>query len=203
LSDIDFAAYSYQRHAIKELLHEFGYDVDIRHAFVRGDRLIFTNSKTNYHVDIFFDKLEMCHTIDFRKRLTIDYPTIPLAELLLEKLQIVRLADKDVKDVAILLLEHDIGECDKETINSAYIAKILSDDWGFYYTATTNLRKIKEFSANFLSPKEMSIVESRIDKLLERIDKEPKTFKWKLRASIGTKKRWYQEVEEEHKINFS
>jgi hypothetical protein len=200
LSDIDFAAYSRHRHDIEELLREFGYNIDLRHSFVRGDRIIFINSKNRIHVDIFFDKLEMCHTINFDERLTIDYPTIPLAELLLEKLQIVRLAEKDVKDVAILLLEHNVGECDNETINSAYIAKILSDDWGFYYTATTNLEKIKEFSTTFLSPEEMSIARCRMDTLLERIDKEPKTFKWKVRARIGTRIKWYQEVEEEHKI---
>jgi len=201
LSDIDFMGYSHQRTDILQLLYEFGYVLDLRHAFVRGDRVILNNPKAGYHVDVFFDKLDMCHTINFKGRLTIDYPTIPLSELLLEKLQIVQLTEKDIKDVAVLLLEHEVGESDNETINSAYIAKILSNDWGFYYTTITNLKKIKKFLATFLPSKETSIVNNKIDNLLKRIEEEPKTLKWQLRARIGTKIKWYQEVEDEHKIN--
>ncbi len=200
LSDIDLAAYSSQRGDILKYMCEFGYEVDIRHAFVRGDRLILNKREAGYHVDIFFDKLEMCHTIDFKGILTVDYPTIPLSALLLEKLQIVHLTEKDVKDVAVLLLEHEVGESDDETINLAHIAKILSDDWGFYYTATTNLKKTKELLAEFLPQRERLIVSNRIDVLLKRIDEEPKAFKWKVRSCIGTRKKWYQDVEEEHKI---
>jgi len=79
----------------------------------------------------------------FLKRLEIDYPTISLADLLLEKMQIVKLNEKDILDTIVMLREHDVGEGDKETINSDRVSGLLSDDWGFYYTVTTNLGKIK------------------------------------------------------------
>jgi hypothetical protein len=47
--------------------------------------------------------------------------------------------------VIVLLLEHGIGtdrECiDGECIDAEYIATNLQNDWGFYYTVTTNLDK--------------------------------------------------------------
>ena len=36
-------------------------------------------------------------------------PTIPVTELLLSKLQIVKINEKDVVDVVLLLLDHPIG----------------------------------------------------------------------------------------------
>jgi hypothetical protein len=128
----------------------------------------------------------------------VDYPTIPLAEMLLEKLQIVQLNEKDVKDVIILLREHEVGEGDKETINSRYIAKLLSEDWGFYYTATMNLNKIKSLLADYsqLVEYDKELIEDKIDRLINAIENEPKSLGWKMRAKIGTKKQWYRKVEE-------
>jgi hypothetical protein len=37
---------------------------------------------------------------------------------------------------------------------------------------------------------------ARLDALLERIEAEPKTRGWKLRAKIGERKRWYELPEE-------
>jgi hypothetical protein len=42
------------------------------------------------------------HVVKFQNRLHVDSPTIPLAELALEKLQIVHLNEKDVKDMLML-----------------------------------------------------------------------------------------------------
>jgi hypothetical protein len=140
----------------------------------------------------------MCHDIDFKGRLELDHPTIPLAEMLLEKLQIVQINEKDVKDVIILLREHEIGDKDEETINAKYIAKLLADDWGFYYTVTTNLNKIKNLldDYNELVENDKKLVESRIDNLLNIVEQKPKSLGWKMRAKIGTKKQWYRVVEE-------
>ena len=167
-------------------------------AALAARRRIFYDRDRGIVVDVFFDKLEMCHDIDFKGRLEVDYPTIPLAEMLLEKLQIVQITEKDVKDVIILLREHEIGDHDDETINAKYIAKIFAKDWGFYYTATTNLKKIKQLlgSFNALTDEDKRNVESKIDKLLDIIEKEPKSLGWKMRAKIGTKKIWYRKVEE-------
>ena len=66
---------------------------------------------------------------------------------MLQKLQIVQINDKDLKDAMLLLLAAPVGETDENAINVKYVAKLFADDWGFYYTATTNLKKIKEAMA--------------------------------------------------------
>ena len=161
-----------------------------------GYRYIFENPQKQKHIDVFFDQLEMCHTVLFKDRLNIDRCTISLADLLLEKMQIVEISRKDLKDTAILLLEHEIGQNDA-TINMAYIVKIMSDDWGFFHTFTTNLSKLKDAIAQFDSfdEREEEIIRQRIDGILERVRSSEKGLKWKLRARIGTRLRWYRQVD--------
>ncbi|MEM2738653.1 MAG: hypothetical protein QXK93_06685 [Candidatus Bathyarchaeia archaeon] len=201
ITDIDFMALSKQRSQIIKFFTDNGFELD-RGVLIASDRCVFHNPQKKYCVDVFFDKLDMCHQIDFRKRLEVDYPTISLSDLLLEKLQIVKINEKDIKDVIALLREHNLGKAEKETINIDYICKILSDDWGFYYTVTENLKKIISF-LNFydvLKDEDRSDVKSKIDALLRLVDEYPKSLAWKLRAKIGSSKKWYKEVEEKGKI---
>lgn len=114
---------------------------------------------------------------------------------MLQKLQIVQINDKDLKDAMLLLLAAPVSDADKEAINAKYIAKLFSDDWGFYYTATTNLRRIKEAMAGVkaLTDDQRAIIAEKAD-FFKFIDDTPKSGKWKSRARTGTSKRWYQEV---------
>lgn len=198
LTDLDFASERRFARELQAMFVELGYrqDADIAMA-TGGARHYYKHPKTGLGVDIFMDKLDFCHPIPFNGRLEIDSQTIPLAELLLEKMQIVELNAKDVKDTIVLLLEHPVGRIDSETINSDYVAHILGSDWGFYYTVTTNLKKVEEHVRDFeqVDAQERRVVESRIGQLLERFDAEPKSLAWKARARIGTRVRWYQQVE--------
>jgi hypothetical protein len=198
ITDIDLMGYSKQVDRLEKYIIENGFEMRPPSFAMVTNRRIFHDEKSGITVDLFLDKLEMCHNIDFRGRLEIDYPTIPLAEMLLEKLQIVEINEKDVKDAIILLYEHDLGDSDTETINIKHIAGILSHDWGFYYTATTNLRKIRALLGSLASPLgvDEEPIRSKIDRLLDTIEKEPKSLNWKLRAKVGTKKIWYKRVEE-------
>jgi hypothetical protein len=199
ISDIDFVAYGKQINRIEKHMEESGYELRPPSiASLAARRRIFYDRENGITVDVFFDKLEMSHDIDFRGRLEVDYPTIPLAEMLLAKVQIVQLNEKDVKDVIILLREHEIADGDKELINAKYVAKTLSNDWGFYYTATTNLKKVKDLLGNYgnLVNNDKELIISKIDRLLDIVEKEPKSFNWKLRARVGTKRVWYRTVEE-------
>ena len=126
----------------------------------------------------------------------MDSPTITLADFLLEKMQIVQLNDKDKIDTVVLLREHEIGDVDKETINAQYISKLLAKDWGFYYTVTTNLGKIKEYAQSSMTEEDSRDVAAKADQLVQRIENEPKTTGWKMRARVGPKKKWYKDVEE-------
>jgi len=199
LSDIDFVAYGRQRQEIAKFFLDIGYECDRRiiSSLIPTSQYVFEGS-SGFHVDVFFDKLEMCHTIDFKDQLEADYPTISLANVLLEKMQIVQLNEKDVIDTIVLLREHGVGEGDVETVNFTHISRLLSKDWGFCYTVTTNLKRIKdEFLPSYGLPDEdKTNVEDKIDMLLEKIEEEPKSLGWKMRAKVGTKKKWYRDVEE-------
>lgn len=202
LSDLDFVALSSKFKEVRQVFEKagytaarVGYGVSIAE---HGKRMILDSPGKAFRADVFFDRLEMCHTIDFTKRLNADCPTIPLAELLLEKTQIVKMNEKDIIDVIVLLTEHDVGHGDRETVNSDHISSILSKDWGFCYTVTTNLRNLKERVARYpaLSDEAGEPVRSRIDSLVTRIQEEPKSLAWKARARIGPTKKWYNDVEE-------
>jgi hypothetical protein len=198
LSDIDFAGYSKQRRDIEKMFLDLGYEEDKRvKVLFEGKRYIFYNPE-GIHSDVFFDKLEMCHDVNFIGRLEIDYPTISLADLFFEKVQIVKINEKDLIDTAVLLREHEVGSSDKETINSDYIADVLSKDWGFWKTTTTNLNKIEQYTkaADFFTEEDKKDIIEKINKLRKAIDEKPKTFKWRMRAKIGEKRKWYRDVEE-------
>jgi hypothetical protein len=201
LSDLDFVAYGRQRDEIeRHFAQELKFKM-ITAAVTPGlfmDRCIFFDESGSRRVDVFLDKLQMNHTIDFRNRLETSYPTIPLTELLLEKLQIVKINEKDVKDTIVLFLAHEVGESGEETIDANYVSKLLSNDWGFYYTVSANLEKVRTLAQGYsaLTDKNKSVISSRIGKLLYHIEEQPKSLRWKLRARIGTSQRWYNEVEE-------
>jgi hypothetical protein len=198
-TDLDFVAYGRYRTPVNNLFIDLGYAPRTRLMVTLENPRQIYDSRDHVTVDVFFDELAMCHTIDFRGRLEADNPTIPLAELLLAKTQIVQINEKDIKDVVVLLAEHEVGSGDKETVNEDLIATTLSKHWGFYYTVTTNLRKIKDRLTRYqqaLTNRDIELVNLGIDRLLMRIESEPKSMGWRARASIGTKKKWYTEVEE-------
>ncbi|MEM2073328.1 MAG: hypothetical protein QXO33_02100 [Nitrososphaeria archaeon] len=199
-SDIDFASYSKFRSNVRKLYANNGWIEDQYFTRIFGHRrlLYYYGSDKKIHSDIFFDRLEFNHVIEFEGRLEVDKPTIPLAELFLEKMQIVMLNEKDVIDTIMLVREHEVGEGDNEQINAPYIAKMLAVDWGFWKTVTQNMEKIKSYTINSskLSDEDKKVVVERIEKLLKKIDSEEKSLSWKLRAKVGEKKKWYKDVEE-------
>ncbi len=200
LSDLDFASFSKESEKIERIMTHLGYEQDRRIvAFHELQRNFFFNNNSRIKADVFYDKLSMCHTIDFKGRLELDYPTITLSDILLEKMQIVRITEKDLKDSVILLLGHEIAESDGDTINPKYISKLLANDWGFYYTFTLNSNKVKEYAnklTQVLSESERQNLSSKVDSLRKRIEEEPKSFKWKMRARVGPSVKWYDEVED-------
>lgn len=199
--DMDFVTYSKFRPLTKSLFVDLGYEPYISLMLTGATgrhRQIFNDKEGNKAIDVFLDKLEMCHVIDYKDRLELDTPTVPLAELLLQKLQIVQTNEKDIQDAIILLIEHDLGKGDKEEINADYIAKVLANEWGFNYTVTVNCGKIRDFLEKYepLTKQDKAIVMERIDKLQDSVEKQPKTLQWKLRAKVGPSVKWYNVVEE-------
>jgi hypothetical protein len=208
-SDIDLVSYKKQRDKVKSFFSETGYAK--RRATLSSaasERQIYYHPKGWFCVDVFFDKLMVAnHPIDFAGRLELGYPTITATDALLEKLQIWEaFSAKDLKDCLLLLKSCQVNE--EKGIDASYIAKLLSSDWGFWYTATTNLNKIHRFISELerfgpdarINPKQISSEDrkemaTKIETLLKAIDDEPKSFGWKMRAKIGTSRKWYNPVE--------
>ena len=199
LSDLDFGTYTSQLKGVEKVFSKLGFVQNERIKILHGtQRRIFDHPETGWHADVFVDKLRFCHDVNFSGRLEADFPTIPLAELLLEKLQIVKFEPKDAIDSVVLIREHEIGNNDNETINAAIIAKICASDWGFWKTVQLNLEKIKEYVSNteILTLLDKENLYQKLNLLREKIDEEPKTLSWKLRAKVGEKRQWYRDVED-------
>ena len=198
-TDFDFASYPRFFKDIIRVLTELGYQEDKQVTQLFGDRrMIFHDPAFGRHIDVFFNALEYCHKLSFVGRLEVEQYTLPLAELLLEKMQIVQINEKDVIDTIMLLREHPLGNNDAETINTTILTRTLSNDWGFWRTVTGNLNlvdgKLGEYSA--LTDEDRSIVHKQINALLQKIEAAPKSLGWKVRARIGEKVKWYKDVEE-------
>ena len=157
--------------------------------------------ETGLNVDVFADELYFCHQIPFKNRSELDsHPHHLHTDLLLEKMQIVEINLKDFKDTIVLMLEHPLShqESGKKSIDTDYIADMMRQDWGFYHTFTTNLKRVPEHFAEFPSMQDyqLNLIRARIDELLTVLETSPKTLGWKMRAKVGTRARWYQEVSE-------
>ncbi len=198
-TDIDFASYPRYLKDITRILTELGYKEDRTVTQLFSDsRMLFHDPLYERHIDIFFNSLFFCHPIPFVGRLELEELTLPLAELLLEKMQIVKINKKDVIDTIMVLREHPIGDTDKETINAEIITRTLAKDWGFWRTVTTNLEIVENELNHYshLSDEDRKIVSERITDLQRRIEERTKTLRWKIRAVIGERLKWYRDVEE-------
>jgi hypothetical protein len=200
IGDIDLVGRSADSEEIQTIFEELGYEIDKDLLLAGwGDRYVFYG--TDHEVDVFLDKVSMCHTLDLRDRLTLGpspYSLTP-ADLLLEKAQIVEINEKDLKDMTFLFAERDLTD-DETGVNQEYIAERLAGDWGFYNTFTTNVHKLQHYlERSPLDEAEREAVRAKIDALLERVQSEPKSIRWQARAKLGERIKWYDDVEEKHR----
>jgi len=199
-TDLDFMTYSKFRKKMKDFFAELGYSKrPPTMSSAATQRQIYFHPKGWFYVDVFYDKLLAAnHPLDFRGRLDLDSPTITPTDMLLEKVQIVFPDEKDVKDAMLLLRAHEISQQEeKNKINARFIAGKLASDWGFWYTVTTNLKGLKQYVIDDqrLSSDNKLDLTSKVDALLATIEEESKSTGWKMRAVMGTKRRWYNPVE--------
>lgn len=195
-TDIDYASYGKTRNKMIPFFEAQGYQVEKRALMVSGgQRHIYFGERVPM-IDVFFDRLDYNHPIEYKGRLEINPYCVSLTDLLLQKLQIVQINDKDLKDTMLLLLAASVGNGNDGKINVGYLAKLMSDDWGFYYTSTGNLQKVKGAvdGVAALNDEQRTQIRAKADHLLEAIEKAPKSLRWKSRAAIGTRRVWYKEV---------
>ena len=196
-TDIDFGAYGRQVREVRGYLGAQGYVEDeMTYVESQGSRMVLNRPDTGLHLDVFLDRLEFCHTVQWGGRLEIDDWTIPLAEMLMQKMQIVQINEKDLIDTIMLLLEHPLTE-DDGGVNIGLVAGVCAKDWGWWRTLTMNLGKVRQAADAYdLSDQEQARVREQVDAALARIDGEPKAMGWKMRARVGDRKKWYRDVGE-------
>jgi hypothetical protein len=203
-SDVDFATYYKSREGVRRVMESLGYSKrPSTMSTSASQRQIYFHPKGWFYIDVFWDKLKAAnHPISFRGRLEIDPVSIPLADLLLEKLQIISFSQKDMIDTLLLLRAHTVEGKELETVSTDRVARVLSGDWGFWYTVTTNLHGIGEHvkEMSVLSSQEASDLSSKVEKLLYVANSVPKSLRWKLRAIPGSRRKWYNPVETEETV---
>jgi hypothetical protein len=196
--DIDFVTLKGRNKVVARFLEEMGYEPHTQFNAMNGrERLLFHDLGNQRQLDVFVGAFRMCHEIPITDRITLDPVTLPLAVLLLTKLQIVNLNEKDRRDIVAILHHHEISDHDGETVNAVRVAQLCADDWGLWRTCKMNLERVREGIEDYdMAHDERTAVEQRIDRLWERIDAEPKSRSWRLRDRIGDRRRWYDEPEE-------
>ena len=197
-TEIDLGSYSRYSKTAREMMEELSYR-ERREVFIisEGGHAAFDHQELGVHADIFFNKLDACHSIPWDGRLELEQLTIPLAELLLGKLQIVRLRERDVIETIMLLLEHPLGEIDEETINMQRVCDLSSSDWGLWRTLTMNLKKVRDRAQEIdqLTQGQKERISEQVNQALRMMEEAPKTMAWRLRARVGDRIQWYKDVE--------
>lgn len=198
--DIDLVTLKGRGKRVSEFMTAMGYESDRAFNATNGHRrLLYFDPPHARQVDVFVGSFEMCHSIPITERIALHPSAVPLAELLLTKLQIVELNAKDQADILTMLYHHDLAEDDGggDAVNCVRISQLCSGDWGLWRTTRLNVERTRDaLPTSNLTDDQQSVVRERLERLWERIEAEPKSTKWKMRNRVGDKVRWYEEPEE-------
>lgn len=199
--DLDFLVQKTDRQKLEPFFRKMGYSPDRQFNLLNGARrqIYHHDQFQNLHVDILIGDFEMCHKLPLDNRLDVDAVTIPLAELLLTKTQVVQLNRKDALDIICLLLNNEIGDERKGMIGLERIVSLCAQDWGLYKTTSLNLDRVQEILENGalrITTEERRLVMERVQTMRRAFDEMPKSLAWQMRDKVGTRIRWYLEVEE-------
>jgi hypothetical protein len=195
--DVDFVGYRSEEDQLVELMTHLGYEDNERFNTMRRFRLEFADPVNERKADFILDRFDFCHQWSLTERLGEDDPTIPIEDLLLSKLQIVEVSDRDVRDILAMLIDHPVeaGAADPETIDASYVSGLTSEDWGLCKTVTMSLDRVEEYAQNNELPVDSEPIERRVETLRDSIERRPKSLRWKLRSIIGERKQWYKRPE--------
>lgn len=200
--DMDFATTGKGRKNVAAWLADNGCEPDRRFNNLNGDQQMYFTAPSGRPVDVMVDRLVMCHALDLRPSLKNSSLTLDPADLLLSKLQIVELNGKDVHDITHLLSGVGIdgeGGSMAPSISTARLGEVLSADWGWWRTCTGSLEKlpalVKDGPAVVPEGARYNPLEQAA-RLLEFAHAVPKGAKWKMRARLGDRVKWYELPEE-------
>jgi hypothetical protein len=197
--DLDLVVRASDRGRLRAMLEARGYQID-RDLLVamEGMRYAFSHPESGVDVDVFVEKLEFCHTIELAGRWGLHATTIPLEDLLLQKLQVHEPTHSDLIDSAVLMASHSVGTGGTEEIDPRYVSSVLGRDWGFHRDALTNLRRVMDSAGGevVLPADRVGRVRDVVSQLLEAINGAKKSMSWKMRAKVGERVQWWEDVDE-------
>ena len=217
-SDIDLIGLKRQVVAVGEVFRDLGY-AENRHVAMAtgngqlqfflsgaedggaaaGDLPVFAEVPPSDHIDVFLDAMRMDHQVDFRDRLEINTYAIDPADLFLSKLQIVNLNEKDVHDVITLVKDVYVDfQPHPGVLDLHHVAGVCAADWGLYIDVMNNIDTVVEHVGDYdLGPRDAARVRRTLELAQDMMTEQAKTLRWRLRARIGKRVRWYAEVEEQ------
>jgi hypothetical protein len=199
--DIDLVGLSHESEPIIRTLTDLGYKENEEYTLASGgQRLLFERPDSHDHVDVFLDELRMEHDIDLRDRLHIEDFTIPVSDLIVCKLIVHDMTEKDYRDIIALVKDLEIGNKDfPSIINLDYISKLCSESWGLYHDIIESIAKCVAFLETYHFEETVSNeITSKFNKMRTAVIEHPKSRMWTLRSYIGERYHWRKRVEMEH-----
>jgi hypothetical protein len=184
LADIDVATVGKSRPRVDALVRANGFEPDEPFNRMNGSVRMRYFDDDGAHLDVFVDELRLCHLVSWGKALRPGEPTLPLPELLLTKLQVVRCESKDLSDLSALLTDQ-WGELQRQRVQ---LEDLVRGDWGLWRTGRGNLERLVASTD--------ATVAARASELLAQWRSFRLTAAARLRGAVGDRVRWYEEPEE-------
>jgi hypothetical protein len=198
-ADLDLAVRKRDSRAVTPFMKREGYVPERFFNSIHGaQRLNYAHADGGWTVDVVIDALRMSHLIDLRGRLEPGTPALDLADLLLTKLQIWEINEKDLGDITCLLADRPLSNAgaDGEAIDVGRVLSLTGDDWGLCHTLERNLRKVADFARDRKPASALFDPVVQAEALLSAVGAGRKTLGWQMRARIGERMRWYETPEE-------
>ena len=194
--DLDFAVARKDAKRLSEVFRDCGFEADRHFNALHGEtRMMFASGELQ--ADVFVGEFSQCHKLSLEPRLHAVKETLSPADLLLMKLQVVEINEKDLQDLCIILLGAEVGVVDASAvINLSYITRLTSQDWGWFTTCTDTVTKLRKYAAEKLAGAQQKTVQNKLDEMEQAILDHSKSMKWKIRNAVGRKVLWYQLPEE-------
>jgi hypothetical protein len=197
IADLDFVVQKRKAYPLEKLLPHMGYTGDREFNSIHGEsRLLFYSELAD--LDIFVGEFAQCHKMNLEKYIGDSRITIPLANLLLTKMQVVQINKKDILDILALLHDHEIVEegNPEEVISLSEINAVLSDDWGWYTTCMDTFDKVQKYIGEFTKDPDQKLLNEKIELIRSSSLSAKKSLKWTVRSKVGRKLQWYELPEE-------
>jgi hypothetical protein len=157
------------------------------------------SGRTACTIDIYFGRLRFNHEVPSPYFDKDNEYTVPITQLLLSKLAIVELNEKDKIDIVSILAEHQLGNsAGKEILQIPILRKVWCRGWKSWGTARTcllNVRAVRDYVRSLSYAEELlGQVCEKLDDLEKLILQRPKSLSWKARDVFGAKIAWYDIV---------